>query len=117
MKNKIQNKIVFELINVVPLVGVSSLVEEPSQVFPVAILLSLPLKFTVLNPVAANLVKVMAELVKALVILQVIVPVPPSEETTGIEQVTVGLVGALKVGVHVVTDVVFFVTVPVTVKV
>ena len=58
--------------------GVSSVVGVPSQVFPVAILPSLPLKFTVLNPVATNLVKVMAELVKPLVILQVIVPVPPS---------------------------------------
>jgi len=86
------------------------------QVLPVAMVLLSPLKLTSLKPTAVNLVKVIAELLKALLIEQVMVPLPPFSATAGIEQVTVGSVGAENVGVHVVAPDVRAATVPVTVN-
>ena len=113
MSKKNENKIEFKEINLLPssegLEGLEVLegleAEVPVQVLPVAMVLLSPLKLTALNPSAVNLVKVIAELLKALVILQVIVPLPPAA-TAGIEQEAVAPVGADNVGVHVVAAVV-----------
>jgi len=124
MSKKNENKIEFKEINLLPslegLVGLELLegleVEVPVQVLPVAIAWLPEAIVTSLNPVAVNLVKVISELLKALVILQVITALPAAVVAAGIVQVAVGLVGAENVGVHVVADSVAVVNVPVTVN-
>ena len=121
MSKKNENKIEFKEINLLPsseglevLEGLE--VEVPVQVLPVAMVLLSPLKLTSLKPSASNLVKVIAELLKALVILQVITALFAAVVAVGIEQEAVAPVGAVNVGVHVVAAVVAAVTVPVTVN-
>ena len=124
MSKKNENKIEFKEINLLPssegLEGLEVLegleAEVPVQVLPVAMVLLAPLKLTSLNPVAANLVKVISELLKALVILQVITALFAAVVAVGIEQEAVAPVGAENVGVHVVAAVVAVSTAPVTVN-
>ena len=118
MSKKNKNNIAFKEINLLPsLEGLEGLVVVvPAQVLPVAIAWLGEAIVTSLKPSATNLVKVIAELLKALVILQVITALFASIVAEGILQVAVGLVGAENVGVHVVTELVAFVTVPVTVN-
>jgi hypothetical protein len=115
MSKKNENKIALKEINLLPsLEGL--VVEVPVQVLPVAIA-SLPLEsVTSLNPVAAKPVKVIAELLKALVILHVIVPLPPSVPTAGILH-SCRISRGRKCWSPVVVDAVAVATVPVTVKV
>ena len=124
MSKKNENKIAFKEINLLPsseglegLEVLEGLEEEvPVQVLPVAIASLPPERETALNPSAVNLVKVIAELLKALVILQVITALFAAVVAAGIEQEAVAPVGAENVGVHVVTDDVADPNVPVTVN-
>ena len=116
MSKKNENKIALKEINLLPSLEGVVVVVVPAQVLPVAIAWLFEAIVTAVNPVAAKPVKVIAELLKALVILHVITALPASVVAVGIEQVAVGLVGAENVGFHVVTELVAFVTVPVTVN-
>ena len=99
MSKKNKNKIEFKEINLLPSLEGVLVVAVPAQVLPVAIA-SLPLEsVTAVNPVADKPVKVIVELLKALVILQVITALPAAVVAAGIVQVAVGLVGAENVGV------------------
>ena len=116
MSKKNKNKIEFKEINLLPSLEGVLVVAVPAQVLPVAIASLPPERVTALNPVADKPVKVIVELLKALVILQVITALPAAVVAAGIVQVAVGLVGAENVGVHVVTEFVAVPTVPVTVN-